>query len=98
MPLSKCLHSFGFLGKEKNFRKKPRENAQFLGTAYDYSSIMHYDKGAFAKGRSLVTIKPIGNDTAKIGLVSDLSAVDWQEVNSLYQCHCELPSFVYLNI
>ncbi|XP_034756922.1 low choriolytic enzyme-like [Etheostoma cragini] len=65
-----------------NFQKQDTNN---LNTPYDYSSIMHYGRTAFAKP-GLDSIIPIPDSSVPIGQRSDLSKLDILRVNKLYQC------------
>ncbi|KAL7834108.1 hypothetical protein AOLI_G00290680 [Acnodon oligacanthus] len=65
-----------------NFNK---ENTNNLNTRYDYSSVMHYGKTAFSiNGQD--TITPIPDASVPIGQRVDLSAIDIQRINTLYNC------------
>lgn len=56
-------------------------------TAYDYRSIMHYDKSAFAKSRGLLTIVPKQAGFLDIiGQVSDASEIDMTKIKRIYGC------------
>lgn len=65
-----------------NFNK---ENTNNLKTAYDYSSVMHYDRKAFSIN-GLDTITPIPDPSVKVGQAMDLSAIDILRINTLYNC------------
>lgn len=70
-----------------NFKKQATSKVDSLGTHYDYESIMHYGKTAFAKTRGLVTIKT--KDPSKqdvIGRRTGFSAIDVIQMNRLYNC------------
>ena len=56
-----------------------------FGKPYDYDSVMHYSKYAFAKDRHIATIVP-KNKKAVIGQRFGLSYQDREEINKLYQC------------
>jgi hypothetical protein len=51
---------------------------------YDYGSIMHYPRTAFAKGPGLETITPTNPPTAQIGQRNALSAGDIAAVEAMY--------------
>ncbi|XP_053710735.1 low choriolytic enzyme-like [Synchiropus splendidus] len=70
-------------GMEFNFNKK---NTRNLGTPYDYTSVMHYGRFAFSRN-SQPTIIPIPNSNVPIGLSRQMSAIDIQRINILYQCN-----------
>lgn len=57
-----------------------------LNTPYDYSSIMHYGRTAFAMYQGVDTITPIPDAYVHIGQRDDLSYWDIQRVNLLYGC------------
>lgn len=57
-----------------------------LGTPYDYGSVMHYGRTAFAWANGLETITPIQDPYAQIGQREGLSYWDIQRVNLLYNC------------
>ncbi|XP_028253705.1 low choriolytic enzyme-like [Parambassis ranga] len=69
-------------GMQYNFDKKDTNN---LNTPYDYSSIMHYGRTAFAKSGS-ETIIPIPNPSVPIGQRQGLSDIDILRINRLYNC------------
>ncbi|XP_069481448.1 embryonic protein UVS.2-like [Ambystoma mexicanum] len=69
--------------KEMNFYKHKTRN---LGVAYDYSSVMHYGKYAFAANMGKPTLEPRANPKAMIGQRFGLSALDVVKLNKLYQC------------
>nr|BAJ23952.1 hatching enzyme [Normichthys operosus] len=66
-----------------NFRK---QNSNNLNTPYDYSSIMHYGRTAFAKWFGQETITPIPDSSVQIGQRQDLSDIDILRINRLYGC------------
>ncbi|XP_030622235.1 high choriolytic enzyme 1-like isoform X2 [Chanos chanos] len=68
-----------------NFSKR---NTNTLNTPYDYSSIMHYGRTAFAIQYGVETITPIPDASVQIGQGQDLSDIDIQRINLLYGC-CE---------
>ncbi|XP_078130581.1 low choriolytic enzyme-like [Sander vitreus] len=65
-----------------NFQKQDTNN---LNTPYDYSSIMHYGRSAFAK-QGLDSITPIPDSSVPIGQRDGMSKIDILRINSLYQC------------
>ncbi|XP_046647149.1 zinc metalloproteinase nas-13-like [Daphnia pulicaria] len=68
-----------------NFNKMSSAQVTTLGLSYDYGSVMHYPKNAFAMNPSVPVIKAlIGNPT--IGQRSAFSALDVQKLNKLYGC------------
>ncbi|XP_069572263.1 low choriolytic enzyme-like [Brachyistius frenatus] len=68
---------------QSNFKKKPASND--LNTPYDYSSVMHYGKSAFAK-LGLESITPIPDNSVPIGQRDGLSEIDVLRINRLYRC------------
>ncbi|XP_016356917.1 high choriolytic enzyme 1-like [Sinocyclocheilus anshuiensis] len=66
-----------------NFQKKDTNN---LNTPYDYSSIMHYGRTAFAIQYGKETITPIPNPSVQIGQRKEMSNIDIQRINKLYEC------------
>ncbi len=52
---------------------------------YDYDSIMHYPRNAFAINPSIDTITPKPNPSVAIGQRARLSAGDLRAINSIYQ-------------
>ncbi|KAM9832207.1 low choriolytic enzyme-like [Neosynchiropus ocellatus] len=70
-------------GMEFNFNRK---NTRNLGTPYDYTSVMHYGRFAFsANGQP--TIIPIPNSNVAIGTSRQMSRIDIQRINILYECN-----------
>ena len=55
-------------------------------TSYDYGSVMHYERNAFAINYSAPTIIPTQNSTAFIGQRIRLSPVDILEIQRYYNC------------
>nr|XP_055072655.1 hatching enzyme 1.2-like [Misgurnus anguillicaudatus] len=66
-----------------NFVKKNTNNQN---TPYDYSSIMHYRRTAFAIQAGLVTITPIPDASVSIGQRKEMSDIDILRINKLYGC------------
>lgn len=81
----KSLPFLSFLEHAHNFQKYPRDLGSSFGKPYDYDSVMHYSKYAFAEHRDIPTIVP-KNKTAVIGQRFGLSYQDREEINKLYQC------------
>jgi len=66
-----------------NFNIMSSSQVTTLGLAYDYGSVMHYPKYAFAIDSTIPTITPlIGNPT--IGQRAGFSSLDLQKLNTLY--------------
>ncbi|KAG1945843.1 hatching enzyme 1, tandem [Pimephales promelas] len=55
-------------------------------TPYDYGSIMHNGRTAFAIQRWLETITPIPDETVEIGQTQRLSNIDILRIKKLYGC------------
>ena len=71
-----------------NFQKYPRNLGSSFGKPYDYDSVMHYSKYAFAKNRNIPTIVPTYKK-AVIGQRFGLSLQDRKEIDQLYRCKGE---------
>ncbi|XP_051885111.1 low choriolytic enzyme-like [Pristis pectinata] len=69
-------------GQEFNFNLLNTNN---LGTAYDYTSVMHYGRRAFAK-QGTVTMIPKPDPNVELGQNRGPTAKDIQKINKLYQC------------
>ncbi|XP_056303803.1 hatching enzyme 1.2 [Danio aesculapii] len=70
-------------GMAYNFLKQKTNNQN---TPYDYDSVMHYGKTAFAIQPDLETITPIPNENVQIGQRQGLSKIDILRINKLYGC------------
>ena len=81
----KSLPLLSFLEHAHNFQKYPRNLGSSFGKPYDYHSVMHYSKYAFAKYRDIPTIVP-KNKKEVIGQRFGLSYQDREEINKLYRC------------
>ncbi|CAM4657695.1 unnamed protein product [Leuciscus chuanchicus] len=66
-----------------NFQK---QNTNNQNTPYDYGSIMHYGRTAFAIQPWLETITPIPDTTVEIGQRQGLSKIDVLRIQKLYGC------------
>ncbi|NXN04226.1 MEP1A protein, partial [Sylvia borin] len=74
-------------GKEHNFAKYDDTYITDLNTPYDYESLMHYQPFSFNKNASVPTITakiPAFDDI--IGQRLDLSAIDLERLNRMYNC------------
>ncbi|XP_023780055.1 meprin A subunit alpha [Cyanistes caeruleus] len=74
-------------GKEHNFAKYDDTYITDLNTPYDYESLMHYEPFSFNKNESVPTITakiPAFDDI--IGQRLDLSAIDLERLNRMYNC------------
>nr|XP_046231547.1 hatching enzyme 1.2-like isoform X2 [Scatophagus argus] len=67
-----------------NFHKKDTNN---LNTPYDYSSVMHYGRTAFASVYGEDTITPIPDSSVPIGQRDEMSDIDILRINRLYECN-----------
>ncbi|XP_063800654.1 embryonic protein UVS.2-like isoform X2 [Pseudophryne corroboree] len=70
--------------KERNFYKLSTQN---LGVPYDYRSVLHYGKFAFASDTGKPTLEPTGDPQAVIGQRIGLSSMDVVKINKLFQCN-----------
>uniref|UniRef100_A0A914CWC3 Metalloendopeptidase n=1 Tax=Acrobeloides nanus TaxID=290746 RepID=A0A914CWC3_9BILA len=70
-------------GMQGQFEKYGQTTIQYLGTDYDFASIMHYGPKAFSRN-GLPTIVP--KKKATIGQRSGFSKVDAYKINALYGC------------
>lgn len=74
-------------GQDFNFKKMDPGEVNSLGEPYDYSSIMHYAKGTFAKTNKEETIRPkVCCPRPPIGQRIQLSPGDIRQTNKLYSC------------
>ncbi|XP_044127298.1 embryonic protein UVS.2-like [Bufo gargarizans] len=70
-------------GMENNF---DIQDGTTLGLPYDYTSVMHYDKFAFAIDPNLPTISTIPNPNVQVGQRDGLSVLDVEKINKFYNC------------
>ncbi|CAJ0916861.1 unnamed protein product [Ranitomeya imitator] len=70
--------------KERNFYKM---STQTLGVPYDYLSVLHYGKFAFATDSGKPTLEPTGDPHALIGQRVGLSSLDVSKIKKLYECN-----------
>uniref|UniRef100_A0A0N4Z264 Metalloendopeptidase n=1 Tax=Parastrongyloides trichosuri TaxID=131310 RepID=A0A0N4Z264_PARTI len=69
------------------FKKVTTDEATTYNVPYNYKSVMHYGKNAFARGPGLVTmetIDPVYQEV--IGNVKEVAAGDYQKVCLIYNC------------
>ncbi|XP_059214598.1 hatching enzyme 1.2-like [Centropristis striata] len=71
-------------GQAVNFHKADTNN---LNTPYDYSSLMHYGRTAFASVYGEETITPIPDSSVPIGQREEMSDIDIIRINRLYECN-----------
>lgn len=69
-------------GLEHNFDQHITDGDDIGG--YDYGSIMHYPRNAFARNTALDTITPKPNPNTPIGQRNGMSAGDIRAINALY--------------
>ncbi|XP_051919300.1 low choriolytic enzyme-like isoform X2 [Hippocampus zosterae] len=69
-------------GFENNFEIVPTNN---LGTPYDFQSVMHYSESAFSKNDE-PTIVARDSAVTTFGTATEMSANDYERVNTLYDC------------
>eukprot|EP00094_Tigriopus_californicus_P006469 TCALIF_06230-PA protein Name:"Similar to nas-39 Zinc metalloproteinase nas-39 (Caenorhabditis elegans)" AED:0.13 eAED:0.18 QI:46/0.33/0.25/1/0.66/0.5/4/0/334 len=62
------------------------------GFAYDYQSVMHYSKTAFAVSNSVQTITPIPTASVTVGNNVGMSPLDISKLNAAYNCPNRSPS------
>ena len=80
-----------FAARLKNFRLMNGYKQDFLGTYYDYNSVMHYPKDKFSKnGKDTIIILGCPKNKTSImktmGHDSGLSASDRYRINKLFKC------------
>ena len=80
-----------FAVRKKNFRLKNNYKQNFLGTDYDYNSVMHYPRDKFSKnGKDTITILGCPKNKTKImktmGQMKGMSASDRYRINKLFKC------------
>ncbi|KAK3738810.1 hypothetical protein QZH41_012572 [Actinostola sp. cb2023] len=87
-PGNKCKHMFHhhhhLHRAASNFDKVDRRWVDYRGVDYDYGSLMHYGKYAFAS-YGKVTIQPKDRN-ARIGQKNGLSGPDIAQLNKMYNC------------
>ncbi|XP_062269241.1 hatching enzyme 1.2-like [Platichthys flesus] len=70
-------------GNTFNFNKMDTNN---LNTPYDYSSVMHYGRSAFAGTFGAETITPIPDSSVPIGQREDMSDIDINRIIRFFGC------------
>uniref|UniRef100_A0A0K0F854 Metalloendopeptidase n=1 Tax=Strongyloides venezuelensis TaxID=75913 RepID=A0A0K0F854_STRVS len=69
------------------FAKINTDEATSYGIPYDYRSVMHYGKNAFAKAPGLITMETIDKKYQNvIGTVKDVAKADYNKVCLIYNC------------
>uniref|UniRef100_A0A0N8CA37 Metalloendopeptidase n=1 Tax=Daphnia magna TaxID=35525 RepID=A0A0N8CA37_9CRUS len=68
-----------------NFNKLSTTQVTTLGLSYDYGSVMHYPRGAFAIDRNVPVITALIG-TPVLGQRAGFSTLDVQKLNKLYNC------------
>lgn len=73
-------------GFEHNFLRYDSNTVGLFSTAYDFDSIMHYNRNAFSRnGRdTIITLNPVNNN--RIGQRNNLSAGDIIRLRNMYNC------------
>lgn len=73
-------------GAENNFAKQDAADANLMGTAYEYESVMHYSGYAFSTNGeyTIVTKDPAYQDV--IGQRDDISDQDLRRLTNMYGC------------
>nr|CAH0102894.1 unnamed protein product [Daphnia galeata] len=66
------------------FQKMRISHFNILGHSYDYGSVMHYPKDAFAKDFRKPVITSVMNETSVLGNRKTFSAFDLEKLNTLY--------------
>ena len=74
-------------GYESQFPRYDTTIIDSLGVPYDFSSIMHYSKYAFAKNGTNITISSKEKDMP-FGYAPELSPLDINQTNLLYKDQC----------
>ena len=69
------------------FQKCSSNVCTSLGLPYDYESIMHFSRTAFAKNRNRPTIERKDNPSKPLG-GRLLSSLDVEKIKTLYKCSC----------
>ncbi|XP_046443276.1 hatching enzyme 1.2-like isoform X1 [Daphnia pulex] len=67
-----------------NFNKTTASEVTTLGLPYDYDSVMHYGKNAFAIDTTRPTIIPIPNENRNLGSDVKFTWLDLLKLNTLY--------------
>ncbi|XP_069479381.1 embryonic protein UVS.2-like [Ambystoma mexicanum] len=70
---------------QPNFNKEM--NANTLGLAYDYGSVLHYGRNAFTNTAGQDTIIPKPDPNVPIGQRNGMSNLDIAKINKLYSCN-----------
>jgi astacin len=74
-------------GSADQFDIVPLSDSDVYQTAYDYRSVMHYDKSSFARSKGLLTIVPKQPGFLDIiGNVQDASEIDMTKIRRIYNC------------
>ncbi|XP_046443279.1 low choriolytic enzyme-like [Daphnia pulex] len=67
-----------------NFNTNDASKVTTLGLPYDYDSVMHYSRYAFAIDKTRPTITPVPNENVEIGNRRKFSSLDLLKLNALY--------------
>ncbi|EDO42645.1 predicted protein [Nematostella vectensis] len=78
-------------GQQKNFNRWNGRKLDFVGQAYDFTSVMHYGNTAFSKNGKPTMIS-IKDPNLQFGATrSTLSDTDKIQLNALYDCEVPVP-------
>ncbi|XP_031632721.1 zinc metalloproteinase nas-4 [Contarinia nasturtii] len=69
-----------------NFAKKDNDLVETFNLPYDYDSLMHYPKNAFAKRGTNYTIVAKHNTSRKLGQINSPSEYDVEKIRRMYNC------------
>lgn len=72
--------------EEKNFEVYPKEKYDDLGFGYDYNSILHYKRDAFAKENSFTITSYDIRYLDNLGEKEKMSEIDVKKLNIVYEC------------
>ncbi|KAL7080531.1 hypothetical protein ACQ4LE_000483, partial [Meloidogyne hapla] len=70
------------------FEKVPETDSTTYGVRYDYQSVMHYAKDAFASAPGKITMETLERQYQEIiGKVKDAAPSDYLKICNIYSCH-----------
>lgn len=70
----------------QNFIKGPDQYVTTFGLPYDYKSLMHYPRNAFAKRPTLFTMVAINDTEMELGQSDGPTFLDLEKVRRMYKC------------